>query len=112
MPRPSLKTVRREEILEAFAFCAARFGLEGATQERIADRAGVKRSILRHYLGNRDEMTDALIDYMAVQFDEETEALRLALPETGRVEALTRPPSTRIWPVRASFSTRPWATWG
>ena len=92
MPRPSLETVRREEILEAFVRSVACFGLEGATQERIAEAAGVKRPILRHYLGNRDAMIAALIDHLADRFDAETAALGRALPHdvsgAGRVEAM------------------------
>ena len=88
MPRPSLKDVRSAEILEAFASCVARFGLEGATQERIAETAGVKRTILRHYLGNRDDMIDALIDFVVNDFDAQCKALFDALPKTNRVAAM------------------------
>ena len=88
MPRPSLKSIRRDEILEAFSECVSRFGLDGATQERIAEAAGVKRSILRHYLGNRDEMIAALVDHMAAQFDAQTVALNRALPKVGRIDVL------------------------
>ena len=88
MPRPSLKGVRSTEILTAFASCVARFGLEGATQERIAEAAGVKRTILRHYLGNRDDMIDALIDFVVNDFDAQSHALFDALPNTNRMTAL------------------------
>ena len=88
MPRPSLKAVRSREILDAFALCVGRFGLEGATLDRVAETAGVKRPILRHYLGNREEMVDALIDHLGSDFDLQTDALFEALPPRGRVEAL------------------------
>ncbi|MGH1484027.1 MAG: TetR/AcrR family transcriptional regulator [Geminicoccales bacterium] len=88
MPRPSLKDVRSAEILTAFASCVARFGLEGATQERIAEAAGVRRTILRHYLGNRDDMISALIDFVVADFDAQSKALFDALPKTNRVTAL------------------------
>lgn len=88
MPRPSLKNVRSKEILRAFAACVARFGLEGATQERIAEAAGVKRTILRHYLGNRDAMIEALIDHVAADFDAQTAMLVAALPADNRLSAL------------------------
>ena len=88
MPRPSLKDLRSAEILAAFANNVARFGLEGATQERIAEAAGVKRTILRHYLGNRDEMIEALIDFVVTEFDAQSRALFDALPKTDRVAAL------------------------
>ena len=90
MARPSLKTTRSETILSAFMRCVARYGLEGATQERIAAEAGVKRPILRHYLGNREQMVAALIRHMTAQFDGQTEALRAALPADGAVEDLLR----------------------
>jgi len=90
MSRPSLKTVRSAEILDAFEKCVARFGLEGATQDRIAEEAGVKRTLLRHYLGNRDEMIDALIDHVTAKFDNETALMVAALPDKDRVASLIK----------------------
>ncbi|MGI9406035.1 MAG: TetR/AcrR family transcriptional regulator [Hyphomicrobiaceae bacterium] len=69
MPRPNLKDQRSREILDAFVTSAARFGLEGATQERIAAEAGMKRTLLRHYLGNRDEMIAALAEHVVSEFE-------------------------------------------
>ncbi|WP_271952836.1 TetR/AcrR family transcriptional regulator [Ruegeria faecimaris] len=83
MPRPSLKDQRSEQILDAYLTCVSRFGLEGATQERVATEAGVKRPILRHYLGNKDEMTGALISHVVDRFAQATTALRDALEPTG-----------------------------
>ena len=84
VPRPSLKDQRSREILNAFVACAARYGLEGATQERIALEAGVKRTLLRHYLGNRDQMIEALCAHVVGEFDSLTDALRTALSEEDR----------------------------
>ena len=88
MPRTSLKEVRSEQILAAYSTCITRHGLEGATQERIAEQAGVKRSILRHYLGNREEMIDALIDHVGKDWKTQTEELVNALPHSRRVSVL------------------------
>ena len=88
MPRPSLQDTRAEEILDAFMRCTARYGLDGATLERISAEAGVGRPLLRHYLGNRDEMVLRLIEYVARRFEQMTEDLFDALPDTGRVRAL------------------------
>jgi AcrR family transcriptional regulator len=63
MPRPSLADVRRPQLLDAYISCLARFGLEGATMERVADEAGVTRGLVRHYLGNRDEALRAVMEY-------------------------------------------------
>ena len=79
MPRPSLKDQRSREILDAFVSCVARYGIEGATQERIAIEAGVKRTLLRHYLGNRDDMVEALYMHVVGEFDVLTEMLDAAL---------------------------------
>lgn len=62
MGRKSLVTERREEILDAFERCIVKFGLEGSSLEQIADEAGMKRSIIRHYIGNRDELVDQLVE--------------------------------------------------
>lgn len=79
MPRPSLKDQRTEEILDAYLTCVARFGLEGATQERIATEAGVKRPLLRHYLGNKDQMIAALLAHVVSGFAVSTSAIDDAL---------------------------------
>ncbi|MCO4758868.1 MAG: TetR/AcrR family transcriptional regulator [Oceanospirillaceae bacterium] len=74
MGRPSKKEERTEEILLAFQRCVSRFGLEGSTLERIAEEAGLKRSLVRHFVGNRDELVamlaDRVIDQSNVQWDE------------------------------------------
>ncbi|SDX72619.1 transcriptional regulator, TetR family [Ruegeria halocynthiae] len=80
MPRPSLKDQRSHEILDAYLTCVARFGLEGATQERIAEEAGVKRPLLRHYLGNKDEMIAALAEHTLNGFSASLDELHQALP--------------------------------
>ncbi len=83
MPRPSMKDQRSGEILEAYLTCVARFGLEGATQERIAAQAGVKRPLLRHYLGNKDQMIPALTDHVIAGFAGSTDALDAALADVA-----------------------------
>lgn len=80
MPRPSLKTQRRREILEAYVSCVAQFGLEGATQERIAREAGVARPLLRHNLGNREDMVAALLQHVAAEFNSMTDQIAAAAP--------------------------------
>ncbi|MEO1194208.1 MAG: TetR/AcrR family transcriptional regulator [Pseudomonadota bacterium] len=88
MGRPSLKKERAFEILEAFMRCVARYGLDGSTQDRIAEEAGVNRTLLRHYVGNRDEMVAALLDHIESRFDEMTLALVQDLPPQERSRRL------------------------
>ncbi|MEM6689723.1 MAG: TetR/AcrR family transcriptional regulator [Planctomycetota bacterium] len=60
MGRPDLTEKRTAEILDSFERCVGKFGLEGSSLEHIAEEAGMKRSILRHYVGNRDDLVVAL----------------------------------------------------
>lgn len=62
MGRKSLATERRKQILDAFAICLRQYGFEGTTLERVAEEAGVQRSIIRHYIGNRDDLITAAVD--------------------------------------------------
>jgi AcrR family transcriptional regulator len=62
MGRKSLATERSAAILDAFERCVVKYGLEGSSLEQIADEAGMKRTILRHYIGNRDELVDQLVE--------------------------------------------------
>jgi AcrR family transcriptional regulator len=64
MGRKSRADVRREEILAAFERCIGQYGID-VPLERIADEAGVQRSLIRHYLGNRDELVDQVIARIA-----------------------------------------------
>ena len=59
--RRSLASTRKPQILGAFEACVLRYGLEGSSLERIAQEAGVRRSLIRHYFGNRNDLTEALI---------------------------------------------------
>lgn len=74
MGRKSRAGERREELLDAFERCIVKFGLEGTSLEQIADEAGMTRSVIRHYIGNRDELVDALIERIIDQYSGQLEA--------------------------------------
>ncbi len=86
--RPSNRDERCAQVMNALVRCVARFGLQGASLAQIADDAGLTRPLIRHHLGNRDEMIMALQDYVLRSFAEQTEALLAALPENGAGPAL------------------------
>ncbi|MEM8687343.1 MAG: TetR/AcrR family transcriptional regulator [Pseudomonadota bacterium] len=88
MPRPSLKDQRSKEIRAAFARCVARFGLDGATLEHVAEEAGVSRPSVRHFVGNREDLIDALAAHVQQDYQAKMETLFAWLPQTGRIEAL------------------------
>ena len=85
MPRPSLADVRKPQLLDAYARCLVKFGPEGSTLDRIAAEAGVTRALVRHYLGNREDVDRAFVAHIQ-------RALRRLVPRTrGRA-----PPADRL----------------
>lgn len=88
MARPSVKAERTEEILEAFTRCVARFGVEGTSLERIAEESGLRRSLLRYYVGNRDVLVEALADRFVARSDKWLDELMASLSEARAGEAL------------------------
>ncbi len=81
MGRPSVQKQRKAEVLDAFMTLVARFGVEGATLERIAEESGLKRPLIRHHLGNRDEMVRALALHVVEEQRISLENLRTALQD-------------------------------
>ena len=81
MPRPSAKKERTEEILYAFERCVVKYGVEGATLERLAEESGLRRSLIRHYMGNRDDLIKALLQRFLEKSDRQTALLLSFLPE-------------------------------
>ncbi|MFT6510016.1 MAG: AcrR family transcriptional regulator [Parvibaculaceae bacterium] len=72
MARPSLKAERREQILDAYENCVVRYGVEGATLANVADEAGIARPLIRHNVGNRDDLLALLIERFLVESNEST----------------------------------------
>jgi AcrR family transcriptional regulator len=62
MARPSKSEERKEQILNAFERCVVRSGIQGVTLEKVAKEAGLPRSLVRHFVGNRDDMAAAVFD--------------------------------------------------
>lgn len=62
MGRPSKAAERRAQILDAFEDLIGERSLEGASLDALAERLGVRRGLVRHYMGNRDELIQALVD--------------------------------------------------
>ncbi|MCV0424895.1 MAG: TetR/AcrR family transcriptional regulator [Roseibium sp.] len=88
MARPDIKNDRREQILDAFESCVARYGLEGATLAKVAETAGLARPLIRHNVGNREDLLDALIERFLFQSRSSMEGLLAMLPDENRVAVL------------------------
>lgn len=82
MGRPSLAEVRRPQILEAYAACLLKYGVQGTTLDRVAHEAGVSRGLVRHYLGNREEVLRALGEHVRDRYTTWLQEL-VAAPSPG-----------------------------
>lgn len=78
MGRPSNRTLRRDEILTAFALVLSKHGYAGATIASIAARAGVAPGLVHHHFRDKAELLDALLDRLVSAMH-----ARTASPEGG-----------------------------
>jgi AcrR family transcriptional regulator len=88
MARPSMAGQRREEILDALEICILEKGIQAASLESIADTAKMKRTILRHYIGNRDDIICALSERWTKKYSQQWQETLTWLPTSNRSEAL------------------------
>ena len=88
MPRPSLKDERRAEILDAYGRCIARYGVEGATLEKTAEEAGLARALIRHNVGNKDELLDAFLHRFLGASTGASDNLFASLPADDRLQTM------------------------
>lgn len=80
MARPSVKEERREQILIAYEQCVARYGVEGATLDKVAEEAGLARPLIRHNIGNREELHALFVDRFIGRTNKDMDVLLAALP--------------------------------
>ncbi|MEN1727954.1 MAG: TetR/AcrR family transcriptional regulator [Pseudomonadota bacterium] len=88
MARPSLKQERRAEILDAYGRCVLRYGVEGATLARTADEAGLARALIRHNVGNKDELLAAFLERFFERSIEDSRDFVASMPDRDRIPAL------------------------
>ena len=88
MGRPSMAAQRAEEILDALEACIIEKGIQATSLENIADKAGFKRTILRHYIGNRDEIICALSTRWSQVYAKQWQELLNWLPSENSTECL------------------------
>ncbi|MEM8702887.1 MAG: TetR/AcrR family transcriptional regulator [Pseudomonadota bacterium] len=86
MARPEIKDDRREQILDAFEKCAARYGLEGATLGKTAEFAGLARPLIRHNVGNKEDLQEALVQRFLLRSRAAMDELLACLPTEKRLD--------------------------
>lgn len=77
MGRPSLAGERVSTILDAFERCIVDHGYDGASLERIAGVADMRLSMIRHYIGNRDALLQAMVERFTARYIQGVEQLAL-----------------------------------
>ncbi|MBC8172114.1 MAG: TetR/AcrR family transcriptional regulator [Anaerolineae bacterium] len=87
MARKNLTEARTDEILDAFARCMVKYGLD-ASLEQVAEEAGMTRSIIRHYIGNREEVVNRLIERISQEYLQELREAEAHIPQ-GEMIAVT-----------------------
>ena len=84
--RPSVVAERRGQILDAVEECVVRYGLTGTTMDRVAAEAGLTRSNLAHFVGNRDEIVDAALERSVTRFTEQMQTRVAHLPPEEQLQ--------------------------
>ena len=62
--RPSKVDERRATILLAMGFVVAQSGLANVTVAKIAEAAGLQRTLVLHYFHDRESLVDAYLDFV------------------------------------------------
>ncbi|WP_085299576.1 TetR/AcrR family transcriptional regulator [Cognaticolwellia mytili] len=88
MARPSMAGQRKEEILDALEICILEKGIQATSLEYLAETAKMKRTILRHYIGNRDEIICALSARWTAAYAQQWQDTLTWLPTNNRADAL------------------------
>lgn len=88
MARPDIKQQRREQILDAFERCIATHGVAGAGLDLIAREAGLARALIRHNVGNREDLLEAAVDRFTARTAAEWAETLEQLPRKNRYETL------------------------
>jgi AcrR family transcriptional regulator len=68
MGRKDLTPQRQDSILDATEQCIAKYGLQGATLGKIASEANINRGLIHHYIGNRDDIIQLLMERLLERY--------------------------------------------
>ena len=76
MARPKMGDERREQILSAFERCVIRDGLAKTSLQNVAEESDLPRSLVRYFVGNREDMIGLLIHRMVERAENSLARLR------------------------------------
>lgn len=84
MGRKDLTQERQDAILDAMERCIAKYGLQGTTLEKIASEAGINRGLLHHYIGNRAEIIQLMLERLIERHRASFMSYAAARPQTDQ----------------------------
>jgi AcrR family transcriptional regulator len=90
MGRKDLTNERQDAILDAAENCIAKYGFLGATLKKIASEAGINRGLIHHYIGNRDEVVQLMVERLLERYQSSCEAYIASQPKEDRAEVVVR----------------------
>lgn len=64
MPKFSISSFRRQQLIEATMDCVGDHGINGTTISKISKLAGVSNGVIHHYFHNKDELLEATMRLM------------------------------------------------
>ncbi|MGS0681370.1 transcriptional regulator BetI [Shewanella sp. 125m-7] len=67
MPRPPMKTVRQQQLIEATLISVERHGLHNTTINTISGFAGLSSGLISHYFGGKQGLIEATQKYLLEQ---------------------------------------------
>ena len=88
MGRPRMDQVREREIVDAFLYCIREKGADATTLEDVAREVGLGRGTMRHFVGNRSDLTRLAVKHLIALYMEEWETRLGSLAGENRVAAL------------------------
>lgn len=68
MGRKSLAAERKSQIIQALTEVIRESGYEATTLELVASKAGVQRTLIRHYFGNRDQLITTALTHITEKY--------------------------------------------
>jgi len=84
---PASYSETEERIFEAALTVFARKGKDGARMQEIADEAAINKAMLHYYFRSKDQLYEAVFDYVFRRF---MESFSAALQETATFEEMLR----------------------
>lgn len=88
MGRKSLAVERKSQIIQALAELIRESGYEATTLELVAQKAGVQRTLIRHYFGNRDQLIATALEQITENYRRDYLALTNRLPGNASIPVL------------------------